>query len=89
MIPFCEWDKAKASSNIKKHGVSFEDAIAVFQYPLARIFTDDRQSFGERCEIIIDHLRDRWLVLVVFREPSEDRIRIISAAGNPEREERL
>ncbi len=41
MTPFFEWDKAKARSNIKKHGVSFEDAMAVFQDPLARIFTDE------------------------------------------------
>jgi hypothetical protein len=37
MIPFFEWDTAKARSNIKTHGVSFEDAMAVFQDPLARM----------------------------------------------------
>jgi uncharacterized protein len=63
--------------------------MAVFQDPLARIFTDEWQSLGERREIIIGHLRDRRLVLVVFREPKEDRICIISAACNPEREESL
>jgi uncharacterized DUF497 family protein len=31
VIPFFEWDKAKARSNIEKHGVRFEDAMAMFQ----------------------------------------------------------
>lgn len=88
MIPFFEWDKAKARSNIKKHGVSFEDAMAVFQDPLARIFTDEWQSLGERPEIIIGHLPDRRLVLVVYYEPSKDRIRIISARPTTPREKK-
>jgi uncharacterized protein len=58
MITFFDWDTAKAHANIKNHGVSFEDALAVFQDPLARIFTDERQSLGERREIIIGNLRD-------------------------------
>jgi len=88
VVPFFEWDKAKARSNFKKHGVSFEDAIAVFQDPLARIFTDERQSLGERRVIIIGHRRDRRLVLVVFCKPSEDRIRIISDRPATPREKR-
>ena len=88
MIPFFEWDKAKARSNIKKHGVSFEDAMAVFQDPLARIFPDEWQSRGERREIIIGHLRDHSLVLVVFCESSVDRIRIISARPATPKEKR-
>jgi uncharacterized DUF497 family protein len=30
-----EWDKRKAVSNIKKHGVSFEEASTVFGDPLS------------------------------------------------------
>jgi hypothetical protein len=30
-----DWDPAKAASNLAKHGVAFEDAIAVFHDPLA------------------------------------------------------
>ena len=41
MPAFFEWDKAKARSNIKKHGVSFEDAMAVFRDALARTFTGE------------------------------------------------
>ena len=60
----------------------------LFQDPLARIFTDEWQSLGERREIIIGHLRDRRLLLVVFCEPSEDRIRIISARHATPKEKR-
>jgi len=31
----CEWDEAKAAANLVKHGVSFEEAITVFDDPLA------------------------------------------------------
>ncbi len=88
MIPFFEWDRAKARSNIKKHGVNFEDAMAVFQDPLARIFPDEWHSLGERREIINGHLHDRRLVLVVFCESSEDRIRLISARSATPREKK-
>lgn len=36
-----EWDTAKADTNFKKHGVSFEEAQTVFNNPLAMIFDDD------------------------------------------------
>lgn len=43
-----EWDDQKASLNLKKHGVSFEDAQAVFNDSLAYIFEDEWHSVGER-----------------------------------------
>jgi len=42
-----EWDKAKANSNQKKHGVSFEEAKTVFGNPLALIFDDEAHSIDE------------------------------------------
>jgi Ribonuclease toxin, BrnT, of type II toxin-antitoxin system len=35
-----EWDIFKAAANIRKHGVSFEEAKTVFNNPLAAIFND-------------------------------------------------
>jgi uncharacterized DUF497 family protein len=29
-----EWDDAKAESNLRKHGISFDDAIEVFMTPM-------------------------------------------------------
>lgn len=36
-----EWDKKKAASNLKKHKVSFDEAMTVFDDPLANIFDDE------------------------------------------------
>jgi hypothetical protein len=35
-----EWDRTKATSNVRKHGVSFDEAVTVFYDPLAATFTD-------------------------------------------------
>jgi uncharacterized DUF497 family protein len=45
-----EWNARKAGANLRKHGVSFAEAISVFSDPLARIFVDEAHSprNGER-----------------------------------------
>jgi hypothetical protein len=83
-----EWDPSKANSNLRKHGVSFEEASTVFANSLALIFEDSAHSMDEQCEIIIGHSQRNRLLLVAFTErPGE--IRIISArlATRPERED--
>lgn len=42
-----QWNPDKASSNIKKHGVSFEEAVTVFGDPLAVTISDPDHSVGE------------------------------------------
>lgn len=83
-----EWDTGKAATNARKHGIEFQDAIAVFDDPLAKIFPDTWHSEDESREIIIGHLRDRRLCLVVFTEIGEDRLRIISARIATPKEQR-
>ena len=74
-----EWNTEKATSNLKKHKVSFDEASTVFDDPLAQIFDDEDHSIGEQREIIIGHsILDR-LLLVCFTERVEDHIRIFSA----------
>jgi hypothetical protein len=73
-----EWDGSKAAANLKKHGVSFEEAKTVFDNPLALIFDDEAHSVYEQREIIIGHSRQNRLLLVCFTERSS-AIRIISA----------
>ena len=41
-----EWDEAKARINLRKHGVAFEDAMAVFSDPFA-LTRQDRIEGGE------------------------------------------
>lgn len=73
-----EWDSRKAASNLKRHGVSFEEAITVFADPLARIFDDEDHTVEEHREIIIGHSFRERLLLVVFTQRSAT-IRIVSA----------
>lgn len=83
-----EWDESKAAANLKKHGVSFEEAKTVFDNPLALIFDDEAHSINEQREIIIGHSRKNRLLLVCFTE-RPGTIRIISAriATRKERED--
>lgn len=83
-----DWDRKKAASNLRRHGVSFEEAVTVFADPLARIFGDEDHTTEEQREIIIGHSARERLLLVSFTE-REDAIRIISArkATNNERKD--
>ena len=72
-----DWDPKKAAENVKKHGVTFEEARDVFRDPLAIELLDDREAYGEDRFVLIGMTRSRVLVVVyVLRE---QRNRIISA----------
>ena len=74
-----EWDKQKATKNLRKDRVSFDEASTVFSDFLARIFDDEDHSEAETREIIIGHSATGRLVLVSFTEKTASLIRIISA----------
>ncbi|HZL29386.1 MAG TPA: BrnT family toxin [Acidobacteriaceae bacterium] len=48
-----EYDSRKAASNLKKHGVSFREAMTVFDDPMAQTFPDDLHSEDESRSITI------------------------------------
>lgn len=70
------WDPKKAESNLKKHGVSFNEAVTVFADPLALVIEDP--LYRERAILIGQSERQR-LLFTVFVELAEDSVRIISA----------
>ena len=74
-----EWDSNKAASNLRQHGVAFEEACTVFGDPLAVIFDDEEHSVDEAREIIIGHSTRHRLLLVSFTQRGADLIRSISA----------
>ncbi len=74
-----EWDAVKAATNLKKHGVSFDEAVTVFSDSLACIFDDEWHSIGENREIIIGYSVQRRILMIIFTERSHDVVRIISA----------
>jgi uncharacterized DUF497 family protein len=73
-----EWDRKKASSNLAKHRVSFEEASTVFGDPLGRIVRDARHSFSEERFVLLGRSRDQRLLAVMYEDRAEV-IRIISA----------
>jgi hypothetical protein len=81
-----EWDEAKARINLKKHGVSFLTAAAIFLNDrLERI--DDRKEYGELRWIALGRVEGK-VYRVVFTWSGENLIRLISAqkASKNERE---
>jgi uncharacterized DUF497 family protein len=81
-----EWDPQKATTNLRKHSVSFKEAATVFGDPLAAIFVDDDHP-NEFREIIIGH-SDRARLLVVSFSERSGRTRVISARRTTARERR-
>ena len=73
-----EWDVNKAKSNLRKHGIRFEDAVLVFDDP-------HHLSMQERCEYrwqTIGLVHGIVVILVAHTirfESGEEIIRIISA----------
>jgi uncharacterized protein len=71
-----EWDPKKALANLKKHGVSFEEAETAFDDELGAYYPD---TLHEARFVLIGYSRRRRLLYVVHAEVSIDAIRIISA----------
>jgi hypothetical protein len=80
-----EWDSKKAGQNVKKHGVSFEEASTVFGDALSLTIPDPLSSMGEERFLIIGSSYFGKL-LVVAHTDKEDTIRIISARSATSRE---
>ena len=73
-----EWDEQKAKTNQIKHGISFDEAITIFDDPLSLNFNDPDHSRGEDRYIIID-LSNQGRLLFVSHTDRNNRIRLISA----------
>ena len=75
--PEFEWDDEKASNNIKKHDVSFEEGTTIFNDPLIATILDPDHSKDEERYVSIGISVQRRLLVVVHTE-REERIRLIS-----------
>ena len=71
------WDEAKNAINRQKHGIDFSDVATIFEKPMVT-FLGQRKEYGEDRWVGIGWVRD-ILAVIVFTEPSEETIRIISA----------
>jgi len=75
------WDEHKADTNLKKHGVAFEDAALVF-YDAHAVYKQDRFENGEYRWQAIGMIHGQAVLLVAHTVQDHngmDHIRIISA----------
>jgi uncharacterized DUF497 family protein len=73
-----EWDPKKAASNLRKHGVSFDEASTALLDPNA-LTQPDADSSGEERWILLGMSSKPRLITLVYTLRSADRIRLISA----------
>ncbi len=75
-----EWDARKAALNLRKHGVSFNEAKEIFFDNAARLLADpDHSADEDRFVMLGMSRRARLLVVCHCYRKSDDVIRIISA----------
>lgn len=74
-----EWDARKAIANLKKHGISFEEAKSVFFDERAKLIDDPDHSEDEDRFILLGLSHSLRIVVVCHCYRDENVIRIISA----------
>lgn len=71
-----EWDERKNQGNLNKHGFDFIDASRIFEQPMI-IDLDVRENYGEDRYVGIG-LLDGRVVVVIYTEPNDETVRVIS-----------
>jgi uncharacterized protein len=82
-----EWDPEKAKANLKKHGISFEEAATALSDPMAATGADPDHSITEE-RFVTFGVSEKGRLVVVSHTEKDQTIRIISArkASKGERE---
>ena len=83
-----EWDEKKAQSNLRKHGISFEEATTAFGDTLS-ITIDDPLHSQDEDRLILIGLSDDLKTLVVVHVEKRDTVRIISARKASKKEKQF
>lgn len=77
-----EWDDKKNKINLKKHGISFEEAVYVFSDKEAISIYDEKHSEHEDRWITIGRILNLNIIIVIHTDGikgESETIRIISA----------
>jgi uncharacterized DUF497 family protein len=75
-----EWDERKSRSNLRKHGISFEEAQTTFLDDNARVLSDpDHSADEERFVLLGLSIAARVLVVCHCYRQRDEVIRIVSA----------
>jgi len=86
MIRF-DWDPAKATANVRRHGITFEEAQSVFYDEFAvQFFDDDHSSDEERFLLLGMSSGARVLLVCHCERESGNVVRLISARKATKRE---
>ncbi|HVB88134.1 MAG TPA: BrnT family toxin [Candidatus Dormibacteraeota bacterium] len=80
-----EWDPRKAAQNLRKHGVSFQEAATIFGDPLSVTYQDPDHSTAEQRFITVGMSSVGRILLLAHADRGES-IRIISARKATRRE---
>jgi uncharacterized DUF497 family protein len=73
-----EWDNRKAAANLRKHGVSFDEAVTALENPLAVTYRDPDHSEDEFRFLTFGH-SSNGRILVLAHADRAEAIRLISA----------
>ncbi|MBV1932684.1 MAG: BrnT family toxin [Porticoccaceae bacterium] len=68
-----EWDSSKEASNVRKHGISFDEAKAVFTDELARLIADPDHSEDKDQFILLGTIRLDEDTIAYFKGLAEDK----------------
>lgn len=81
-----EWDEEKAAENLRKHGVSFEEATEIFK-DLNRLEDFDSEHSDEESRFLTIGFSSRRLLFVVYCERRRDVTRLVRARKATKTEE--
>lgn len=74
-----EWDSSKARNNVRRHRISFDEAVTVFLDPFALTFDDPDHSIAERRFITLGTSTRGRVPFVAHADRDQELVRIISA----------
>ncbi len=83
-----EWHQEKAKENLKKHGISFDEAKTIFNDPFSITITDPEHSLAEERYIDIGLSLRGQLLVAVYTE-GQSKIRIISCRQATKAEQKV
>jgi len=83
-----EWDARKAKVNLRKHGISFEEATTAFRDPLAVTASDLTHSSNEH-RFVTFGLSSKGKLLTISHTERGESIRIITARQSTKRERKI
>ncbi len=83
-----EWDEEKADNNLRKHGVTFDEAKTVFRDSFLMTYPDPEHSHCEDRHLSIG-CSEKGRILILIHTERNENIRIISCRKASRKERRL